>query len=159
MSTLILYMSTHGCTEKAVKLLMTGLHDDTTVVNMNLSPDPDIKAYDRIIIGGSIHMGGIQKEIRKFCERHLETLLNQKVGLFLCCMFDGEVARKQFEDAYPPQLRSHASVTGLFGGEISFSKMNLFERTIVKKVAKIEQDVSNLDPAKIREFARAFAQG
>src|SRR5512138_746558 len=105
MPTLILYMSAHGCTEKAIKLLMTGLHDDTTVVNMGTSPNPDITMYDRVIIGGSIHMGGIQKEIRKFCEARLGMLLTRKVGLFLCCMFEGEVARKQFEDAYPEPLR------------------------------------------------------
>jgi menaquinone-dependent protoporphyrinogen oxidase len=157
MATLILYMTTHGCTEKATRMLMNSLNDDLTIVNLEGVPDPDLSKYSRVIIGGSIHMGEIQKELRKYCDRNLEKLLEKKVGLFLCCMFDGDVAKKQFEDAYPEALRTHASATGMFGGEITFDKMNTLEKLIVKKVAKINQDVSKLNQLAIKEFAEAIS--
>ncbi len=138
---------------------MTGLHDDTTVVRLAASPAPEIDKYDRIIIGGSIHLGGIQKEIRAFCDNHLKELLARKVGLFLCCMYEGDVARNQFEEAYPEALRKHAATIGLFGGELTLGKMNMIEKMIVKKVAKVTADVSSLKPGAIREFAQEFSRG
>jgi len=157
MSTLILYMTTHGCTEKCVQFLMVRLNDEVTVVNLKNTTEPDLTLYDRVIIGGSIHMGGIQKELRKFCDQNQTILLTKKLGLFLCCMFDGEVAQKQFADAYPEALRAHATATGLFGGEITFGKMNALQKMVVKKVAKISQDVSKLDETAMNEFARTVA--
>ena len=64
MATLIVYMTTHGCTEKATRLLMIQLKDDINIVNLEGFPDPDLSLYDRVIIGGSIHMGGIQKDLQ-----------------------------------------------------------------------------------------------
>jgi menaquinone-dependent protoporphyrinogen oxidase len=157
MATLILYMTTHGCTEKATRMLMSQLNDDLTIVNLDGVPDPDLSKYDRVIIGGSIHMGEIQKDLRRYCERNVDGLLSKKLGLFLCCMFEGAAAKKQFEDAYPQALRDHASATGMFGGEISFDKMNTLEKMIVKNVAKIDQDVSKLNQLAIKEFAAAIS--
>ena len=156
MATLIVYMSQHGCSEKATGILISNLSDNITLVKLDGVPDPDLSLYDRVIIGGSIHLGEIQKGIRNFCERNLDELLKRRVGLFLCCMFEGEVARKQFEAAFPPELVSHATACGLFGGEISFDKMNALEQMIVKKVAKIDHDVSRLNTSAIKEFARTF---
>jgi menaquinone-dependent protoporphyrinogen oxidase len=157
MATLILYMTTHGCTEKAVRILMNHLNDDINLVNLEGVADPDLSLYDRVIIGGSIHMGEIQKGLKKYCERNLPELLKKKIGLILCCMFEGDVAKKQFEEAYPEALRNHAAATGLFGGEISFDKMNVLEKLIVKKVAKIDQDVSKLNQLAIKEFAQKIS--
>jgi menaquinone-dependent protoporphyrinogen oxidase len=42
---------------------------------------------------------------------------------------------------------------GLFGGELLVSKMNFFERQIVKKVDGITADQSHLDMEAIYEFA------
>lgn len=153
MPTIILYMTTHGCTEKAARILMTRMYDDVTLVNIEGMPDPDLTRFDRVIIGGSVHMGEIRKELKQYCERNLDSLLQKKLGLFLCCMFEGETAQKQFRQAYPEALRVHATATGLFGGEISFDRMNRFEAMIVKKVSGISQDVSKLNDLAIEEFA------
>ena len=157
MATLILYMTTHGCTEKATRMLMNCLNDDINIVNLDGFPDPNLSLFDRVIIGGSIHVGEIQKGLRKYCERNLDDLLTKKVGLFICCLYNGDIARKQFEDAWPLQLLNHATAKGLFGGEITFGKMNDMEKMIVEKVAKIDQDVSKLDQPAIRVFAQKLS--
>lgn len=122
MATLIVFRTTHGFTEKAIQLLMTGMKDDTTIVNLGGDSDPDLSDFDKVIIGGSIHMGGIQKEIRNFCKDNLDILLTKRIGLFLCCMFEGDTEKKQFEEAFPAELRCHAAATGFFGGELSLKK-------------------------------------
>ena len=157
MATLIVYMTTHGCTEKATRMLMNSLNDDINIVNLDGFPDPNLDLYERVVIGGSIHMGEIQKGLKKYCERNLDALLTKKLGLFLCCMFDGEVAKKQFEEAYPLELRNHASATGMFGGELTMDKMNALEKMIVKKVAGADHDISKLNQLAIREFAQKMA--
>ena len=153
MATLIVYMTRHGCTEKTARLLEGHLEDDTTAVNLKKNKNPDLSAYETIIVGGSIHAGRIQREITKFCEKNRETLLAKRLGLFICHMQEGETAQKEFEDVYLEELRNHASAAGLFGGEFDFSRMNFLERGIVKKIAKIEESVSNIRADAIEEFA------
>ena len=157
MNTAIVYMTKHGCTEKAAQILIEKLGGDVAAVNLKSDCEPDLSRYDTVIIGGSIYAGKIQGRVTKFIEKHREVLLTKRLGLYLCCMYEGETAEKQFEEAYPWDLREHACSTGLFGGEFNFPKMNFFERKIVKRVAKIEKSVSSLDSGAIEEFAHKMS--
>ena len=112
-----------------------------------------IDTYDTVIIGGSIHAGMLQRSVKKFCNDHTKILLRKKVGLFLCCMEEGEKAEKQFNDNYPQILRDHASAKGTFGGEFIFEKMNIIAKSIVKKVANIGHSVSKISEESIKQFA------
>ena len=44
----------------------------------------DVNVYDTIIIGGSVYVGKVSKTLRAFCESNLDTLLEKRVGVFLC---------------------------------------------------------------------------
>jgi len=156
MSTLITYMTRHGCAEKAAELLEGKMNDDVTIINLKKNFKPDLSKFDTIIIGGSIHAGKIQKGIKNFCQKNLNTLLKKRLGLFLCCMEEGEAAQKQLDDAYSEELRNHATAKGLFGGEFNLNKMNFIERAIVKKAANISENVSKLNEAAIHQFASKF---
>ena len=123
------------------------------MINLGMSGAMDISVYDAIIIGGSIHAGKVQKGIQRFCKKYREILLKMKLGLYLCHMEQGETARRQLDEAYPEELKAHASAVGLFGGEFDFKKMNFLERKIVKKIAGIEDSVSRINGDAIREFA------
>ena len=156
MRNLIVYTTTHGCTEKCADEVKEGLTGETTVINIKKESAPDLQAFDTIILGGSIHAGKIQKRIKKFCEKQLDLLLTKKVGLFICCMEDGENAEKQLAEAYPAALRDHATAKGLFGGEFDFDKMKGIEKAIIKKVAQIEESVSKISDENIRSFIDAM---
>ncbi|UCG28250.1 MAG: flavodoxin domain-containing protein [Bacteroidales bacterium] len=156
MKTIIVYMSRHGCTEKAVKILAEHLGKDISVKNLKNENAPDIDGYDTVIIGGSIHAGQIQTEIRRFCQRNMEKLLKKKTGLFVCCMETGKTAEDQFNNAFPEELRNHATEKGMFGGEFDFAKMSAFEKRIIEKVANITESISLLDRTAIKDFAGKF---
>lgn len=156
MSTLIVYVTTHGCTEKAAKMLEELLNDDVSLVNLKKSSKTDLTSFNTVIIGGSIHAGQIQRRMKRFCQVHLDTLKQKRLGLFLCCMEEGDNAQKQFDEAFPAELRTHAVVTGLFGGEFDFDKMNFLQRAIVKKVAGITDNVSKINKDNINQFAAAL---
>jgi len=156
MSTLIVYVTSHGCTEKAAQILEEQLKDDVTIVNLKKSSRPDLSSYDTIIVGGSIHAGRIQGRVKRFCQSHLDTLKQKRLGLFLCCMEEGDNAQKQFDEAYPAELRTHATVTGLFGGEFNFDRMNFIQKAIIKKIAGTTENVSKIKKENIHQFAAAL---
>lgn len=153
MATLIVYMTSHGCAEKAAEMIRDLLPGEVTLINLEKFEVPSLDKFDTVIIGGSIRIGSIQKKIRKFCENNTDQLLLKKTGLFICCMFEGDTALEQFTGAYPEALRKNSLANGLFGGELEFEKMNAFERMIIKQVANISVDVSKFNTRAVREFA------
>jgi len=157
MKSLIVYCSSHGTTEKVVGLLSEQLTGEITSVDLNKGETwMDLEDYDAVIIGGSIHAGMIQRRIKRFIQAHHDELLVRELGLFLVCMHEGKVAIEQFNNAFPLELRKNSVALGLFGGEFLVSKMNFFERQVVKKVDGITTDKSKLDVESILEFASRF---
>ena len=145
MKTLIVYMSMHGCTEKVALTLQKKAEDEVILINLKNDLVPSLSGFDRIVIGGSIHAGQIQKRIRTFCQDHQEFLLNKELGLFICCMEEGDKAREQFRNAYPESLRWHAKTSAIMGGEFNLDQMNFLERWMVQKVAHVSESVSRLN--------------
>lgn len=154
MKTLIIYMSTHGCTKQVVHELAEQLNGEVTIKNLKEDKNPDFQNYDRVIIGGSIHAGQIQRKIREYCEAHLENLGRKQLGLFICCMYEGDQAFQQLENAFPEKLHQYAKSEAILGGEFNFEKMRFFEKLIVRKIAKVEKTVSKIDHEAIQSFAK-----
>lgn len=158
MKTLIIYSTRHGCTEECATKLEEQLNNDIELINIKKQKLDHLDKYETIIIGGSIHAGHIQKQIKKFCQENLDELKKKKIGLFLCCMEEGKTAQKQFQDAFPNELIENATATGIFGGAFNFERMNFIEKAIIKKVAKIEQSVSKIDEKSIVEFTKKMTE-
>jgi menaquinone-dependent protoporphyrinogen oxidase len=153
MKTVIIFASSHGTTARAAKMLGEKLGGYVTIVDLKKTNLPEIKDYETVILGGSIHAGMMQRKVTKFIKLKEKELLTKKVGLFLCCMHEGDEANAQFELAYPEELRNYSIANGLFGGEFMFAKMNFIEKAIIKKVKGVTEDVSKLDEIAINEFA------
>ncbi|MDX8341554.1 flavodoxin domain-containing protein [Draconibacterium sp. IB214405] len=153
MKTLITYCTTHGCTEKTANELKQFLGGEVVLVNLKKEAVPELESFDRIIIGGSIHAGQIQKKVKDFCNQNLKKLQDKELGLFICCMEEGEKAEIQLQDAFPEILLRNAKATAYLGGEFNFNKMNFFQKLIVKKVAKVDNSVSKIDYDAIRHFS------
>lgn len=156
MKRIIVFASSHGTTEKASRLLSEYLSGDVELVNLKKNPSPNIESYDSVIIGGSIHAGSLQAKVKKFIKQNQNVLLNKEIGLFICCMHEGDEAKSQFEKAFTQELREISISNSLFGGEFIFTKMNFIEKQIVKKVSGINNDTSKIDVNAIKEFADRF---
>jgi menaquinone-dependent protoporphyrinogen oxidase len=152
MKTLIVYASKHGCAETCAEKLQSGISGGADLIDLKRKADLNIESYDTVLIGGSIHAGRIQSAVKKFCKDRREILLRKKVGLFLCCMEEGETAQSQFETAFPAVLKSHAAAKGLFGGEFNFERMNWIERAITKKIAKTNISISKINEGAVSRF-------
>ncbi len=156
MSAVIIYMSLHGCTKKVAYILKDMHWDKVDLVNLREKPPPVLDQYDTVIVGGSVHMGKIQGKIRKFCRKNEKELLNKRLGLFLCHLYEGKTAIRQFDEAYSEKLRAHAVAKGLFGGELNLDKMNFCERMLVKKTAGVKDNLSKINHGAIKGFGRVI---
>ncbi len=147
MKTLIAYATKHGCTENCAKELASLLKGEVNLCNLkdDINASIDLSKYDAVIIGGSIYAGQIQNEVRKFSQEKMEQLANKKLGLFICCMFEGDQATIQLNSSFPNQLVDRAIAKQCFGGELNIQKMNFFEKLIVKMVSKVEKNSNKTD--------------
>lgn len=157
MKILIVFSSSHGTTAKAAQLLKENIPEEVDIIDLGKEPKPNLKNYASVILGGSIHAGSIQTKVKQFIKENQPVLLTKQIGLFLCCMFEGEKAIKQFETAYPQELREVSISNGLFGGEFIFSKLNFLERKIVNVVTGVTNDVSKINVSEIKKFANEFS--
>lgn len=153
MKTAIVYSTTHGTTEKVAGMISKMSKSSTELFNLKKVKDVNLRDFDRVIIGGSIHAGNVQQRIRKFCEKHMHELTTKPLGLYLSCM-DEDKAVMQFENAFPEQLRKIAVSTKLTGGEVLFERMNFLEKFMMKKIGKMTESVSKLKEDKIKELAQ-----
>lgn len=153
MRTLIVYGTKHGTAEKCTKILKDKLQGEVVTVNIKKENVPNITSFDKVIIGGAIYAGQIQKEIKQFCLENISVLKNKKLGFFICGMSD-----KDFEtlvkNYFPEELLAKATDVEYFGGEIIFKNMNFFERFIIKKVMKTDKDTSTISEENINKFAQ-----
>lgn len=155
MKTLIVYATKHGCTEACADRLSKKLSGNVDLCNLKEGKLPDLSQYDKIIIGGPVYIGKISKEVNEFCAGNLEVLKNKKVGLFICGMSE-DTAMDEIKASFPAELLEGAAAREYFGGEFIFSRMNFFERVIVRKIAKVDKDVSKILVQNIDNFAKAM---
>ena len=156
-NTLIVFASNHGAVEKCARELFRQMDGKVDICNLNRREFiPDLLKYDSIIIGGSIHSGKIQEGIAEFCDEHLGLLNTKHLGLFICCLYSGEKARRQLEEAFPEELNRHATVRDYFGAEVDHMKLSFWERIITSQMIENEDLVVKLSKDRINRFAETM---
>ena len=156
MKTALIFSSNHGTTEKASQLLRGHLKGEVDVINLKNYPNLSLKDYNSVILGSSIYAGSVKSVFKQFIKHNQNELATKKLGLFLCCMYEGDKATKQFETAYPEALRNVSVSNGLFGGEFILSNLNFLERKIIKMIDGVTTDVFKLNAQEIKKFADKF---
>jgi menaquinone-dependent protoporphyrinogen oxidase len=149
----IVFMSKHGTTEKVARILKDSIKNEpVTIINLKKQRNPDVRNCDLILIGGSFHVGKIQKNVRRFCIKNEKLLLTKTVGIFVCGMFTGDEAQKEFNNAFSEKLRNHAKAKSFMGYELYFEKMNPVTRAIMKKNSGATQNVYKIDLKSLSSF-------
>ena len=147
-----MYSSRHGTTARVARLLSEKIQAEQVYLSEIKLVDPTrLKDIDAIVIGGSIHFGLIQKDVRNFCTENLSMLLQKKIALFLCCMQE-EVQTEQLNAAFPQELRNHSLATVVCGGEFLIDKMTFLEKQVVRAVSGVKRNTSALNYTAIAEF-------
>lgn len=158
MKNLIIFTTKYGSVEKCSNLLKEKLNGDTTIVNLKKDPVPNLQDFDNIILGGSIYVGKIQKELTEFMNTNLDALLQKRVALFICAGEKGETLSTEFKGAFPAKLYEHAVAKEIFGDEIYIDKMNFFEKLALRFLKNVTESYSNLSEENIAKLAAAVNQ-
>jgi menaquinone-dependent protoporphyrinogen oxidase len=158
MKTAIIYTSRHECTEKVAKKIAEKLvGNQITIFNLKEYKNPDISSFDGIILGTPIYAGQSLKSMQAFVINQTDVLLTKRVGLFVCGMEpDKEKRQQEFDNAYSLSLQQYAATKHFLGGEFVFEKMNFFERFIIKRIAKTNKSISQIDEDAIGKFVTEF---
>ena len=157
MKTLIAYSTTLGCTEQCASKLKEDLGEGVDMIRISRRRRFNLQEYQNIIIGGSIHEGMIQRSVFKFCENNLEVLLQKQVGLFVCCMDSDANEKELIQRAFPEKLVENALASGFFGGELNIKKMNLLQKIMTRKAARLQKE-PDIDFQKILDFAQKIQE-
>ena len=155
MKVLIAYRSRYGATESCARSLAKKISADTALHDLRKRGRPSPAGFDVILIGGSIYAGKIQREIGSFCEQERDHLLSKKVGLFICCFYDGERAMAEMETAFPAWLSAHAFAREILGGELSLGKLSRLDKLLARSVIHLDRDISTVRGEAIDRLAQA----
>lgn len=135
MKTLVIYGSTYGFTKNCTEELVKKLEGEVFVVNILSETVPNLSAFDKVILGGSIYMGQIQKKLKEFCVKNLEELKIKNIGLFICCGLP-ENFEAHLKNVFPKELYEKAITKECFGGELNTKKMKFFHKILAEMMSK-----------------------
>lgn len=158
MKALIVYASKFGFTEKCAQLLAKKLNGHVDIYNVKEPLPLKFEDYQKIIIGSSIYMGKIHREMRQFCNDHLQAILKLDIGLFITGAQEGLTLKNEMIENFPIEIREKSRVVGYFGYAFDFDKMNFIERMIINNVARISQNETHLLEDNIDKLAQVMNQ-
>jgi menaquinone-dependent protoporphyrinogen oxidase len=157
MKSIIIYATKYGCAEKAARMLKERLRGEIDMVNVAKEKVPSLKEYDNVILGGSIYVGKIQKELASYINNNLTELLGKRTGLFICgALKETDKISKELKDAFPEALSNKTVAKETFGYEFSFDKMSFFDKIATKSIVGIKSSISELNEDAIENFAKAI---
>lgn len=161
MKTLIVYGSTYGYTEDCANFLARHLKGDVNIVNIVTGAPPPLDDFENIIIGGSIYIGRIQRQIIKFCKENAKALAGKRVSLFICGGLP-EGLDQYFKESFPKELLDAAIAKEYFGGELRHEKIKPMHRLMAKAVksisAKAGKTLASPMPKNITKLAEIINQ-
>lgn len=154
MSTAIVYASKHGATAEIAKRIGSHIGSGSRLFDL-ADGNPDLTGFGTVILGTAIYAGQPTSAMKKYLQS--ADLAGKTLGLFVCGM-EADATKRAEETlaAYPEDLRSQAAATVFLPGRYQFSKMNMAERFIIKRIAKTNQDVDAIDDRAIAAFAESL---
>lgn len=157
METLIVYATRYGSVREAAEMIARRLPGGAALYDLKKADVPPLDAYDAVILGGSIYIGRIQKELTDFMHRNGQTLLAKKLGLFICAGLPDAAAReKELMSVFPAALEEHASARGVLGYRMDFARMRTADRLIMRLIGGNSQNTCEYFTQEIGRFARAM---
>jgi len=153
MKVLILFTTKYGSVEKCALQLQKLLQTDTDVVNLRTESVPELDNYDLLILGGSIYVGKLQKEMTEFISNKIEKLMTKRIGLFVNCSDTSDRRFQQFRKAFTERLYDHAILKSIFGDEVNYEKYTWLEKIAMFLIKGVTKSYSNLDQEEISRFA------
>jgi len=153
MRILIVFSTTHGCTQKCGIKVANQLKGDIKLVDLDIAPNPELNRYDIIIMGTSVHAGTINQRMVNFVNNNYHTIKMKHIAFYLCFMDTEERAKEILQATFPSPITDKAIAHGYFGGEFDFDKMNELQKYMIEEMINVNQSISKIDYDKINQFS------
>ena len=138
-STLIIFSSTDGQTQKICKRIMEfeKNKNDSQIVSISEARNTDLSQFQRIIIGASIRYGKHKPDLYNFIESNIDKISNKENAFFSVNV----VARKPEKNTpnTNPYMKKFLKQSGwipghteVFAGEIDYKKYKFFDKHIIR---------------------------
>ena len=154
MKTLILYATKNGAA-RVIAERMAKQIDGAVIHDLKQEKIPNLKDFDRIIIGSSVYAGLIRKEAKTFISHHKAMLKEKTYGLFISGL-EASGENTYFESNFPADILAAAKVKMFLGGIFDPAKAGAVGRFIMKAVAKKVEYMDSIDEEKIAKFVVAM---
>ena len=151
MKTIIYYASKHGAT-KEIAGRLAGLLENATIVNLCDPSIPSPEEAERVIVGGSVYIGKLRKEMKGFLIQHQTALVQRPLGLFLLGL-DEKLSCDALQKEAPPELITAARRVDWLGGVINPANCSLLERIVLRLVTGKSGKVDTVEQARLEAFA------
>jgi len=136
MKTLIVYATKYGCTLKCAEMLKSLIDGDSKIAQAK-DRAINLKEYDNVIIGGSVYMAKMRREITTFCNSHKKQLLSKRLALFACCYTPSEDT-EYMKRLFSVELLNHSVCSTTVGGIMNYEKMNFAYKKMFEWLRKID---------------------
>jgi menaquinone-dependent protoporphyrinogen oxidase len=153
LKSIIIYATKYGFTEKVALRIQKELGEECQISNILKDGATDLVDYDTVILGGSIYIGRVQKQLTEYISGHKNELLNKKIGLYLCAGSPKEDDRiTELRTAFSKELLDCAAAADVLGYAFDFDKMGFFDKLIMKKIKGDANSIEEFYDVKIKAF-------
>jgi menaquinone-dependent protoporphyrinogen oxidase len=167
---LVLYSTVDGQTLKIIKALQGVVESDYTceVVNIAECQHIDISIFDKVLIGGSVRYGHLNKKLYKFVEKY-KAELDEVDSSFFCVNLTARKPEKNTPEtnAYMQTFLKTSNWVpknqAVFAGALLYSKYNWWQTLIIQMIMKItggstdkSKDIEFTDWLKVDKFAKSL---
>ncbi len=155
---LIVFSTTDGHTLKICNRLKALIEADGHQVSVRAisdTPDPDLRAFDKIVIGASIRYGKHQPCVYEFIARHLPQLESKPNAFFTVNIVARKAAKNRPQTN--PYLQKFLAKTpwrptelAVFAGKLNYPIYGFFDRLMIRLIMLITRGPT--DPTTVVEF-------
>lgn len=156
---LVIYDTRYGSTREVAEMIADRIGDRSLVREIGAVVPEELERASLVVIGGPVYGGRLSRRIPRFCDRNRSTLEQKRVGLFITCLYRGDMAKQQLHEGYPDWLIAHASATEWLGGRIRVKSLGFMHRMLVSRLGNLEGDTDRIDPNRIDDFVSRLADG
>ena len=144
MKKIILFDSKRGTTKEIACQIVSKMNTPSDISAIDRISSKELDSYDIIILGAPAYAGNLRKQTKNFLSENIATLTEKRLLLFsLGLQFNPDEITKQINELFPKELMNHAEMNVFLGGKVDFSKLNFFERLIMKKILS-DNGINNL---------------
>ena len=171
---LIVYGSSHGQTAKIAGSIREGLAAEGLHVEVHRGDEVpgglDAAAFDAIVVGASIVLGGHQRYIKRFVENHRDVLAERPSAFFSVSGSAGSRNAVEREEArrimhrFLDEVGWRPELATTFAGAIPYTQYNPLVRWVMKRIAAKEgastdtsRDHEYTDWAEVQAFTKSVA--